>query len=65
MPKSNFEVGDEVLVRGVVTAVWPDGQVTVQIAWAAHKVTMPGGNGNIMPADGGPLKPSDKPRRLV
>ena len=66
MAKSNFEVGDEVLVRGSVTAVWPDGQVTVQIAWAAHKVTMPGDSGNIMPADAakGP-KPSGKPRRLI
>ena len=66
MPKSNFEVGDEVTVRGTVTAVWPDGQVTVQLAWAAHKVTMPGDWGNIISADGAPVaKPSGKPKRLV
>ena len=28
MANSNFEVGNEVMVRGAVTAVWPDGQVT-------------------------------------
>ena len=36
------------MVRGSLTAVWPDGQVTVQIAWVADKVTMPGDTGNIV-----------------
>ena len=66
MAKGNFEVGDEVMVRGAVTAVWPDGQVTVQIAGAGHKVTLQGNNGNIVPADGAPApKPSGKRGRLV
>jgi hypothetical protein len=66
MATGSFEVGDEVLIRGAVTAVWPDGQVTVQLAWAAHKVTMPGDSGNIILADGAPVaKPSGKAKRLV
>jgi hypothetical protein len=66
MAKSNYEVGDEVMLRGEVTAVWPDGQVTVKIAWAGHKVTLPGDSGNITPADAAPPpKPSGKPKRLV
>ena len=40
MAKDKFEVGDEVMVRGAVTAVWPDGQVTILIASAGHKVTL-------------------------
>jgi hypothetical protein len=63
MAKGNFEVGDEVVVRGTVTAVCPDGQ-TVQLAWAGHKVTLAGDSSNIVPADGAP-KPSGKPKRLV
>ena len=66
MATSNFEVGDEVTVRGAVTAVSPDGQVTIQIAGAGHKVTMRGDTGNIAPADGAPApKPSGKPKQLV
>jgi hypothetical protein len=62
--KRNFEVGDE--VRDSVTAVWPDGQVTIQIAGAGHKVTMRGDTGHIVATDGAPTsKPSGKPRRLV
>ena len=34
MAKGDFEVDDEVSVRGAVTAVSPDGQVTIQIAGA-------------------------------
>ena len=66
MTKGNFEVGDEVMVRGSVTAVWPDGQGPVQIAWAGQKITMLGDTGNIVPADNEPApKPSGKPKRLV
>ena len=62
MAKGNFEVGDEVIVRGTVTAVWPDGQVTVQIAGAGHKVTLGGDSGYIVAADGQPSpKTSGKP----
>jgi hypothetical protein len=62
----NFEVGDEVTVRGTVTAAWPDGQVTVQIAGAGHKVTLQGDSGHIMPADAVPApKTLGKPKRLV
>jgi hypothetical protein len=66
MAKGNFEVGDEVLVRGAVTAVWPDGQVTVQIAGAGHKVTLQGDMGHILKADGTAALPSPgKRERLV
>lgn len=66
MPKGNFEVGAEVLVRAAVTAVWPDGQVTVQIAGAGHKVTLGGDSGYVVAADGEPApKPSGKAKRLV
>ena len=51
MAKGNFEVGDEVMVRGAVTAVWPDGQITVQIAGAGHKVTLGGDSGYIVAAE--------------
>lgn len=66
MAKSNFEVGDEVMVRGAVTAVWPDGQVTVQIAGAGNKVTVQSDTGHILLADDAqPPKPSGKRGRLV
>ena len=48
MAKSDFQVGNEVMVRGAVTAVWPDGLVTVQIAGAGHKVTLGGDSGYIV-----------------
>jgi hypothetical protein len=64
--KGNFEVGDEVIVHGTVTAVWPDGQLTVQIAGAGHKVTLQGDSGHVMPTDAEPAqKTSGKPKRLV
>jgi hypothetical protein len=67
MAKGKFDVGDEVMVRATVTAIWPDGQVTVQLAGAGHKVTMHGDTGHILPADGEPApKPSGgRQRRLV
>jgi hypothetical protein len=66
MAKSNFDVGDEVMVRGAVTAVWPDGQIAVQIAGAGNKVTLRGDAGHIVVADGASApKPSGKRGRLV
>jgi hypothetical protein len=66
MAKGNFNVGDEVMVRGTVTAVWPDGQVTIQIAGAGHKITLQGDTGHVIAADGEPAaKPSGKAKRLV
>ena len=66
MAKGDFHVGDEVMVRGVVTAAWPDGQVTVQIAGAGHKVTLQGDTGHILAAEIAPApKPSGKRGRLV
>jgi hypothetical protein len=65
MAKGNFNVGDEVMVRAAVTAVWPDGQVTIQIAGAGHKVTLGGNSGYIVAADGEAASKPSKPRRLV
>ena len=64
MAKDKFEVGDEVQINATVTAVWPDGHVTIQIAGAGHKVTMRGDTGNIAPADGAPAKLSGNPSGL-
>ena len=66
MVKGDFEVGDEVMVLGAVMAIWPDGQVTVQIAGAGHNVTLHGDTGHIVAVDGEPApKPSGKRGRLV
>jgi hypothetical protein len=65
MAKSGFEVGDEVMVRGAVTAVWPDGQITIQIAGAGHRVTLQS-DGYVVPANRTSApKPSGKRARLV
>ena len=42
MATVRYEVGDEVMVRGTVTATWPDGQVAVQIAADGDNVMVQG-----------------------
>ena len=41
MAKGTIKVGDEVMIRATVTAIWKDGHVTVQMKSAGQKVTLP------------------------
>jgi hypothetical protein len=41
MSKRKIEVGDELMIRATVTAVWTDGHITVHISSLSQKVTLP------------------------
>ena len=41
MAKQRIEVGDRLTIGADVTAVWPDGKITIYIPSAGQKVTLP------------------------
>jgi hypothetical protein len=53
MAKGAIKVGDEVMVRATVTAVWKDGHITLHINSAGQKITLPNAS-DIVVADNEP-----------
>jgi hypothetical protein len=64
MANGTIKVGDEVLVRATVTAVWKDGSVTLEIKSTGQKVTLPDGSDIVM-ANCQPSRPKRKGERLL
>ena len=63
MAKGAFKVGDEVMVRATVAAVWKDGHITIHINSVGQKITLP--NEPIVVADSEPARPKRKGERLL
>jgi hypothetical protein len=62
--KGAIKVGDEVMVRAAVTAVWKDGHITVHINSVGQKITLPN-ESDIVVADSEPARPKRKGERLL
>ena len=64
MARGKIEVGEEVMIRATVTAVWKDGHITVHINSIGQKVTLPN-ESDIVVADSAPARPKRKGERLL
>ena len=65
MAKGMIKIGDEVMVRATVTAIWKDGHVTVQVKSAGQKVTLPNNSDIEQTNQLEPARPKRKGERLL
>jgi hypothetical protein len=63
MPKRKIEVGDELMIRSTVTAVWTDGHLTVHVSSAGLKITLPD-DSDVVATVKKPARSSTKRRKL-
>jgi hypothetical protein len=60
-----IEPGDEVTLRALVTGVWKDGHITVQIRSVGQRVTLPNDSEIEDVIKGEPPRPKRKGERLL